>query len=132
MLVKKYAELHPEQIFQLLRQNPKVPFADSLIRVAGYKYPKQLYDYASANNELARLIRNVDDPLIRTVARMANSSGSGQMYFPFLDNIVNGKMSLKDIDVVRDDSIQYYKLLVKTHLDYVERAMNRDTARGYG
>ncbi len=131
MLVKKYIELHPDQTFKILRQNPNVPFADSLIKLAGYKYPNQLYDYASANNEFARVIRRVDDPLIRTVAMMARSNGSGQMYFPFLDNIVNGKMTFSDIDAVRNDSIQYYKLLVKTHLDYVDRAMNRDTAKGY-
>ena len=131
ILIRKYSEQNPDQIFYILRQNPNVPFADSLIKLAGYKFPGQLYDYASANNELARVIRKVDDPLIRAVSQMARSNGSGQMYFPFLDNIVSGKMSFSDIDAVRNDSIQYYKLLVKTHLDYVERAQNRDTARGF-
>ena len=37
-------------------------------------------------------------------------------------------MTLADIDAVRKDSIQYYKLLVKTHIDYTERLLNKDTA----
>src|SRR5438046_863150 len=53
---------------------------------------------------------------------------SGQQYFPFLDNIVKGKMSFDEIDAVKDDSIRYYKLLVKTQMEYVERALNKDTA----
>lgn len=130
-LVRKYCELHPNQTFSILSQNPNVPFADSLIKMAGYKYPRQLYDYAAANNDLARIIRRIDDPLVKAVSKMATSGGSGQLYFPFLDNIIQGKMSFGEIDAVRNDSIQYYKLLVKTHLNYVERAINKDTARGF-
>jgi hypothetical protein len=135
ILIKKYCGLHPEQTFatliSALRQIPDLPFADSLIIVAGRQYPKQLYDYAGANNALGNRIKKVNDPFVQTVAKMTTSSGSGQLYFPFLDNIVKGKMTLADIDAVRNDSIQYYKLLVKTHLDYRERLLNKDTAFEY-
>ena len=132
ILVRKYCELHPEQIFATLlttlRQIPDFPFTDSLIIVAGHRYPKQLYDYAAANNVLATRIRKVNDPFVQAIVKMTASGGSGQLYFPFLDNIVKGKMTLADIDAVRNDSIQYYKLLVKTHIDYTERLLNKDTA----
>lgn len=135
ILVRKYCELFPEQIFSTLRntiiQIPDLPFADSLIKVASYRFPKQLYDYAAANNELSKIIRKIDDPLIKTVSAMATSSGNGQLYFPFLDNIVKGKMTISDIDAVRNDSIHYYRLLVKTHLDYTARLINKDTAFEY-
>ena len=55
-------------------------------------------------------------------------SKSGQQYFCFLDNIVNEKMTFAQIDSVKNDSLLYYKLLVKTQMDYVERALNKDTA----
>ncbi|MDP9230167.1 MAG: hypothetical protein M3O67_05800, partial [Bacteroidota bacterium] len=128
LLIRKYCAFYPEQTFQTLNRNSDVPFLDSLIRIAAYKYPRQLYDYASANNKLGYAIRKIDDdPLIRAVSKMATSS-SGQWYFPFLDNIVKGKMNFEEIDAVKKDSIKYYKLLVKTHLDYVARALNKDTA----
>ena len=127
----KYCVLHPSQTFQTLKENPGLPYADSLIRVVSHQYPRQLYDYAAANNKLANIIRNIqDDTLIRAVVRMANSR-SGQQYFPFLDNIVKGKMTFDDIDAVKDDSIKYFRLLVKTQIDYVERAINKDTAMEY-
>lgn len=128
LIVLKYCLLHPEQTFQTLKENPDLPFTDSLVRLVSKRYPRQLYDYAAANNKLGSIIRNInDDIFIRSVARMARSR-SGQQYFPFLDNIVKGKMTFDDIDKVMTDSIKYYKLLVKTQMDYVERAINKDTA----
>jgi hypothetical protein len=37
-------------------------------------------------------------------------------------------MTLRDIDAAKDDSLLYYRLLVKTQQDYVARAINKDTA----
>jgi hypothetical protein len=131
LVVLKYCQLNPERTFLTLKDHPDLPFADSLIRAVAKKYPKQLYDYSQANNRLAVVIRGIkDDVFINTVARMARSK-SGQQYFPFLDNIVNGKLSIEEIDKLEGDSIQYYKLLVKTQMDYVQRMMNRDTAFAY-
>lgn len=119
-LLWKYLHQHPEQTFTKLSENPNVPFRDSLIRLAGYKYPRRLYDYAAANNRLGYAIRAMDDSFIRTVSKMA-TSGSGQLYFPFLDNILAGKQTFQDIDAVKDDDVKYYKLLVKTRQDYMQR-----------
>ena len=130
ILFRKYCGLHPDQILLKLRDNTDVPFLDSLIIVAGHRSPSQLYDFAAAGNRLGAAIRKVDDPLVRAISKMA-SSNYGRWYFPFLDNIVSGKMSQPEIDAVKDDSVLYFRLLVKTHLDYVNRAINKDTAYGY-
>ena len=129
-LIRKYCGLHPSETFATLRQNMDVPFRDSLIKVAGYKYPRLLYDYASAGNSLAFAIRKIDEPFVHTIVRMATARGSGQIYFPFLDNLYQGKLSFEDIDAVKDDSIAYYKLLVKTRLDYVDRIQNKEKIYG--
>ena len=130
ILIRKFCEIHPEQTFLKLRNNTDVPFRDSLIKVAGYRDPGQLYNYAAANDKLGSAIRRIDDPLISTVSKMATSN-SGRWYFPFLDNIIKGQMGISDIDAVKDDSVKYFRLLVRTHLDYVQRALNKDTAYGY-
>ena len=130
ILIKKYCALHPDRILLKLRDNIDVPFRDSLIKVAGYRDPGQLYNYAAANNRLGTVIRSINDPLITAVSRMALSN-SGRWYFPFLDDIMKGKMTMGDIDDLKDDSVKYFRLLVKTHLDYVQRALNKDTAYGF-
>jgi hypothetical protein len=131
LVILKYCHVYPSRTFQTLKENPDVSFADSLVRVVAKRYPRQLYDYAAANNRLGYIIRNIkDDLFVRTVAQMATSK-SGQQYFPFLDNIVSGKMTISDIDQVKNDSVLYYRLLVNTHMEYVNRAMNKDTAFEY-
>lgn len=130
-LIRKYCILNPEKTFATLRDNPDMPFADSLVRIMGRKYPKQLYDFAQANNKLGYIIRNItDDNFIKAVTRMAKSK-DGQQYFCFLDNIVTGKLTYEQIDAAKNDSVLYYKLLVQTQMNYVERAMNKDTAFEY-
>lgn len=129
ILLSKYMFLHPERIFPTLKDNPDLPNRDSLILIAAYKNPRKLYDYAAASNKLAYAIRRIDDPLIKTVSKMATSGGSGQLYFPFLDNIMKGKQTLEEIDAVKNDPVKYYKLLVKTRIDYVNRTVQKDSVR---
>jgi hypothetical protein len=127
LLVKKYCTLHPDEIFSVLSGNPYLPFADSLIIVAGHRNIRQLYDYASARNTLSARMRSSKDSLVHTVAFLAGSR-SGQLYFPFLDNLVKGKITIDDIDRVKEDGLNYYRLLVKTRLDYSARVLQKDTA----
>jgi hypothetical protein len=128
LLIAKYCALHPAETFITLKNNPGLPFADSLIKLAAKKYPAQLYTYAQASNKLGYIIRSInDDDFIKAVVRMSKSK-SGQQYFPFLDNVVKGKLSFEAIDSAEADSVQYYRLLVKTQLDYMDRLINKDTA----
>ncbi|MGV3530331.1 MAG: hypothetical protein ACO1OO_15620 [Flavisolibacter sp.] len=132
LVVKKYLSLHPDRIFTTLtrtmREDPEFPYIDSLILIAGYKNPRKLYDYAAANNPLGRRIRRLQDPLVKTVAEMATDpNGSGQMYFPFLDNILKGTQTKAAIDEAVKDPVKYYKLLVKTKMEYVQRNLSDET-----
>jgi hypothetical protein len=121
-VVLKFAVLHPEKVFIKLKDNPEVTFRDSLIKIAGYRNPRQLYDYAAADNKLGIAIRAINDPFIRTVSRMAKST-SGQLYFPFLDNLLKGRQTIESVDSVKDDPVKYYRMLVQTKLDYVQRQL---------
>ncbi|MCX8019244.1 MAG: hypothetical protein N2747_01970, partial [Chitinophagaceae bacterium] len=126
--ILNYCTLYPHKAFEKLSQNPDVPFADSLIRVISRKYPRQLYDYSQASNKLGRLIRNIEnDAFVKTVVDMAQSK-DGQQYFCFLDQILNGKLSFQEIDAAKGDTIKYYRLLVKTRIEYARRAIEKDTA----
>ena len=127
-IVLKYCGLYPAKTFATLRDNPDMPFADSLVRAMARKYPKQLYDYAQAGNKLGSTIRSItDDDFIKTIVKMSRSK-DGQQYFCFLDNIVKGRLTYEEIDAAKNDSLLYYRLMVKTQMDYVARALDKDTA----
>ena len=128
LLTRRYCEMHPNLILDYLTSHPDLPFQDSLIIVAGHYNMRQLYDFAQRRNDLGARIRNSRDSLVHTVAMLANSR-SGQLYLPFLDNLVKGKVTLEDIDKVKGDDLGYYRLLVNTRLDYAARILPplRDT-----
>ena len=56
------------------------------------------------------------------VARIA-SSKSGQLYLPFLDNLINHRITIAEINKVKENNLEYYKLLVRTRLDYAARML---------
>jgi hypothetical protein len=122
LLIRKYCDLHPEEIFVILTANPDLPFTDSLIITGGKKNIRKLYDYASGNTVLANRIRNSPDSLINMVGKIA-SSKSGQLYLPFLDNLINHRITIAEINKVKDNNLLYYKLLVQTRMDYAARLL---------
>lgn len=129
-LLRKYCGLHQDEILNVLRLNPNLYFADSLISIAARRDIPKLYDYAQARNTLATRIRNHPDTLVRMIAAMANSK-SGRLYFPFLENLLRGKISLADIDKVKDDDLSYFRLMVQTRIEYAGLLLPplKDTAR---
>ncbi len=130
-LLLKYCTLFPDKTFITLQQYPTVSFADSILKVVARSYPRQFYDYAAASDRLGQRIRSIkDDPFVQLVAQMAGSR-SGQQYFPFVDNILKGRVSVEQIDQVKEDTLAYYRLLVSTQMDYVDRALQGDTALEY-
>lgn len=128
-LVLKYIQKNPKRVLFILNDYPGMPYADSLIRTLDKKtWASQFYDFAQSNTSVGRTLRNIkDDVYFTTIVKMAGSS-NGQQYFPFIDNILSGKLTLEEVDAAKDDSTKYYKLLVKTHVDYIGRALLKDTA----
>ncbi len=123
----KYCALNPDKILQTIRPYADRPFADSLIVIAARINPVQLYSYAQSNTSAeGKLIHRNTNNLVKTVAQLSQSKNA-LFYFPFLDDILSGK---KPIDSIRKyvgendndyDSVGYFKLLVKTGIEYYKR-----------
>ncbi len=128
VLVLKACQRNPDDILKILTRFPENRFADSLIIKSAFKDQEELYRYAAAQNPLARRIQAVNHPLVKIISQLAVSK-TGRMYFPFLDNLYHNKLSMDSITplVLNDSSGGYYKLLVKTRIDYAERMQHGDT-----
>ncbi len=123
----KYCKLHPENIITTIRPFISASFSDSLIYIACKNNPSKLYTYAqSVNTPEGQLIHNSNIPLVKTIARLSLLPNA-LLYFPFLDNLLSGKNSIEQIqkfvgnDENTYDSVGYFKLLVKTEIDYHAR-----------
>lgn len=123
----KYCNLHPDKILQTIKPFSKEPFADSLVVLACQNNPVQLYSYAqSVRSAEGQLIHRNTNSMVVAVAKLSHTPNA-LFYFPFLDDLLSGKKTIDSIKkFVGDsdkgyDSVGYYKLLVKTEIDYFKR-----------
>lgn len=126
LIVLKQCLRFPHRILPILTNNPNNRYADSLIIIAAKRDPEELYNYASAYNPLAKKIGKVNDTLVHFISTLARMK-AGRQYFPFLDNLYRGKITIEQIDNATDSEITYYKLLVATQIDYAGRLQMGDT-----
>lgn len=123
----KFCALHPESILKTIRPFANESFADSLVLVACKNDPVQLYSYAqSLSTAEGKLIHRNTNDMVKVVAQLSQTPNA-LLYFPFLDDLLHGNNSMERIkQLVGDgeegyDSIGYYKLLVRTEIDYYKR-----------
>ncbi len=133
ILFRKFCKLNPDKILANIGPYVNEPFADTLVIEAFNNSPSQLYSYAqSANSKQGKLIRKIDDPRIKTVVQLSTQNRA-LFYFPFLDDLISGKQTIANILKVAGtndknyDSVGYYRLLVKTEMDYYSRFVKGDT-----
>jgi hypothetical protein len=130
----KYCALNPDKILLNIAPFAKEPFADSILNATCKNDPTQVYKYSQdPGSVVGKLIHNSTNPAVKTVARLS-SLPSPLLYFPFLDDIVSGKKQTDSLKKIIGDGeigynhIAYYKLLVKTEIEYGKRMRNGDTA----
>jgi hypothetical protein len=132
-LFLKYCRLHPDKILSSIGPYIDEPFADDLVVTAYQQSPSQLYSYAQAvNSPQGKLIKRNPDNRIKTIVQLSIRKDA-LFYFPFLDDLISGKQTIESIskyvgtDSTKYDSVGYYKLLVRTEIDYYNRLLHKDT-----
>lgn len=129
----KYLRLHPDKILSTIRPYVNESFADSLITEAAKLNPINLYTYAQNKfSPEGTLIHQSKDSVVQMVSTLSQMP-TALNYFPFLDELLHGNLKISDIEkyVGTDDrnydSLGYFKLLVKTEIDYAARLRKKDT-----
>ncbi len=133
ILFRKFCKLYPDRILSYLGPYVNEPFADTLVVEAFNNNPSQLYSFAqSANSRQGKLIRKIEDPRIKTVVQLSTLNRA-LFYFPFLDDLINGRQTIENISKYagitdqKYDSVGYYKLLINTEVQYYGRLIKGDT-----
>ncbi len=123
----KYCQLHPDNILKTIRPFAQESFADSLVVVACKNNPVQLYSYAqSTGTAEGKLIHRNENRMVKVVAQLSQTPNA-LLYFPFLDDLLSGKNTVQNIkhyvgdEESKYDSIGYFKMLVKTEIEYFKR-----------
>lgn len=125
-------KINPRFFFSVLFDFPDVPSADSLLIVSARIFPQYLYTYSQAKNTvLGSKIQNCNNKLVKLISNIADLP-DGRFYFPFLDELCSKAITFSDIakTLGTNKRTLYYKLLVKTKINYTERMLRGDTAIG--
>ena len=127
ILFLKYSTLRPDRILEQLEPYVDEPFADSLVVVCSRINPAAVYTASqAAGTAIGRLILRNTNPLIKTIIAVSKTNKS-LLYFPFLDNLMTGKITIEEIKKYAGneesdyDSVGYFKLLVRTEIEYFKR-----------
>jgi hypothetical protein len=127
IIFRKFCAAFPSQVLSQLERYHDVPFADSLVTALARRFPNSFYDYAAAERtNLGQLIRRSNDPLVRAITTLSEKN-SGRLLFPFLDEIVSGRLTIAEIEKTMTDSIRYFRLMVNTQISFMDRMRMRDT-----
>ena len=133
ILFLEYSALHPDKILQIIGPYAHESFADSLIVMACKNNPAEFYKYAQdIASPVGKLIHRNQDAMVKVVAGLSEMP-SALFYFPFLDDILSGKKSTDSLrglignGEIGYDSVGYFKLLVKTEIEYSNRLLSKDT-----
>ena len=119
-LFRQYAEINPADILPRIEKYLDEPFADSLLIIAAHAAPEKFYDYAaSGETQIGRKIRTIDEPFVQLIVKIS-SDKSGRLIFPFVHSIVRNRISIDSIKGFIPDDIRYYKLLIRTQLQYLD------------
>lgn len=127
MIFLKKTAINPSFIMKGIDAFQNEPFADSLVTIAADKIPLEVYTYAQAVRTAAsQVIRRSTNPKVQIIAKLSTFS-NGTLYLPFLDELLNNKLTVDEIKAVVENELGYYKLLVKTQISYHERIATGDT-----
>ena len=127
ILFLKYSTLHPDRILDRLEPYIDEPFADSLLVVCSRNNPAAVYTASQASGTpIGGLIHRSKNPLVKIIIAVSKTNKS-LLYFPFLDQLMSGKLAIADIKKYAGsedndyDSVGYFRLLVRTEIEYFKR-----------
>jgi hypothetical protein len=131
IIVLKNCQNNPGQVLQILdKQGAEISsnrYADSLLIAAAFNDAEMVYNYAAAPSALGKKIQSINHPLVKWIGRLAFMK-TGRYYFPFLDALFTGKMSIDTITplIPENQSENYFKLLVHTRIQQVQSKKEGD------
>lgn len=122
IILGKQMRQHPEpkSVMPILLKHPNLPGIDTILSAVARIDPNIIYDYSQNYGQLADRILNSNDKLVNTIGHLGRMK-TGRQIFPFLDEIVEGKMTVDQISSAVDNNTQYFNLLVQTEIDYADK-----------
>ncbi len=133
LLLRKYAEEHPENFLNILntgfRDLAAEPFVDTILGKIAHRYPEQVYDYATSFTLVGNAVRKSKDPLVRAIVQIGKSPSATRL-LPFVDYVVDSTYTIAQLEKIAADDDAFYKLSVKTMMDMNRKGLSGEPPIG--
>lgn len=117
LVFESVGKAQPAMMIKRLPDFAAESYADPLIAAAAQIMPGTILTYALSTTGLSKAVRRNQDPLVKTIVRIADQSKNPQKALPFLSNIYQQKQTIAEVDAKADDPKAYYQALIALKLD---------------
>jgi len=125
----KYAYDNLETVMTRIGSYLEYPETDSIIAAVARKYPNQVLTYATSYTPVAAAIKKNQDPVVQLIVKIG-SSGQSTRILPFIDELIDGTMSVDSLEKVVDGDYSYFKQMVKTSIVLQQKKSNGQNPLG--
>lgn len=129
LMFTKWAFNNLETVMSEIGGYLQYPATDSIIAAVARKYPNQVLTYATSYTPVATAIKKNQDPLVQQIVRIGNSPQSTKI-LPFIDELLDGKMTMEQLEKTVDNDDQYFKQMVKSSIALQVRKSNGENPLG--
>jgi len=121
----KLMEQHPQLIIPFLSSDIHFGYRDSLIFILANTQPEKLLTALtdSRNEELKLVIRQTPYPLVQALIGLSGLKYQS-VYLPFLPQLAEGKMTLRDIESLRAQPCEFFMRLVDAEMNEQRASVN--------
>jgi len=107
----------PKLMIKRLAEFANEPFACDIIAAAARVVPNEVFNYASSTNGVFNgAVRRCGDPLVQAIVKITDQSNVPLKAMPFLTDIYNGRVSIRQVDSIAANEDAYFQNLVRLKL----------------
>lgn len=134
LLLQEYAREHPSNfLYTVNTYYPDLvnePFVDSVIVRLAHDYPEEVYNYATSYQPIGSVIRRNQDPLVQAIVKVGSVPENAVKLLPFVDYIVKGTYTVRQLRKMADDNAAFFGLSVKTLINMNRRILEGEDPVG--
>ncbi|WP_298740857.1 hypothetical protein [uncultured Chitinophaga sp.] len=129
VMFAKYAYDNLETVMSRIGEYLDYPETDSIVAAVARKYPNQVLTYATSYTPVANAIKKNQDPVVQLIVKIGNS-GQSTRILPFIDELIDGSMSVDSLERVVSGDYSYFKQMVKTSIVLQQKKSNGQNPLG--
>lgn len=115
-IYENMVRLYPKEMQKKFSEYNKMPAAVTLMNWWAKQNPNQILTYSTSTSFENTIVRKSNDSLVKTIVMIADKAKRPQRAITFLDDLLEGTITIDQINRITDSNALYYKQLVVSRL----------------